>query len=242
MTPLQTSSWNGSATCVPRRGGFTGRCWIFSRRAWTARRTRRRRRNSSLALRHNGEGVDVYFNSSCGTSRRFAACCLPEQWLEKGANTERLIPATDGKTADQQFQYAFAQEFLCPFDALKDRLRHDLPTNDDIDDAAAHFGASPLVVRTTLVNKGELERECLVWASRARPPKPPSNPAWRKSCFPRKHGSSATTGFPRTWTVRIEDSDPRRSYTYRSGGRLAGVFRESSETRIARGDRRRYAF
>ena len=31
---------------------------------------------------------------------------------------ERLLPATDSKTARQKFQRAFAQEFLCPFDDL----------------------------------------------------------------------------------------------------------------------------
>jgi Zn-dependent peptidase ImmA (M78 family) len=79
------------------------------------------------------------------------------------SNGERLIPATDAKTSRQQFQRAFAQEFLCPFDALLEKINTTQPNDDDIAEAAAHFEVSPLMVRTTLVNKGELDRETLNW-------------------------------------------------------------------------------
>ncbi|MCC5840005.1 MAG: hypothetical protein JJT96_07765 [Opitutales bacterium] len=118
-----------------------------------------------LALRTNDSGANFYFNSSWGTSRRFAASRLLGHWLERSGNTDRLIPATDVKTADQQFQRAFAQEFLCPFSSLRDRLPLELPTSEDIEDAAAHFHVSPLVVRTLLVNRGEMDRESLTWAA-----------------------------------------------------------------------------
>jgi hypothetical protein len=39
------------------------------------------------------------------------------------------------------------------------------PGDDDIAEAAAHFEVSPLMVRTTLVNKGELDRETLNWVA-----------------------------------------------------------------------------
>jgi hypothetical protein len=38
------------------------------------------------------------------------------------------------------------------------------PDEDDISEAADYFQVSPLMVRTTLVNHGQLEREALAWA------------------------------------------------------------------------------
>lgn len=114
-----------------------------------------------LTLRSDREGVNIYFTSSWGTSRRFSACRFLGHWLEKKGETERLIPATDVKTADQQFQRAFAQEFLCPYDSLKERLPVDQPSPDDIEDAANYFDVSPLLISTLLVNRGELNRGSL---------------------------------------------------------------------------------
>jgi Zn-dependent peptidase ImmA (M78 family) len=79
------------------------------------------------------------------------------------ANQEKLLPATHAKTARQKFQRAFAQEFLCPIEALKQKLETSQPNEDDISNAAKYFYVSPLLVRTTLVNKGALDREALTW-------------------------------------------------------------------------------
>ena len=118
-----------------------------------------------LALRSaKGDVVNVYIDRHPTTSRRFAASRLLGQWLSANGDTERLIPAVDAKTAQQQFQRAFAQEFLCPFEALRDRLQTDHPSADRIEEAAEYFGVSPLLVRTTMVNKRELDRDALAWA------------------------------------------------------------------------------
>lgn len=112
-----------------------------------------------IALRTNTNGsVDLYFNSKWSTSRRFSASRLIGDHLHC-ARDERLLPATKASTARQQFQRAFAQEFLCPFDALVDKIQTDQPDEDDIETAADHFGVSPLMVQTTLVNKCEIGRE-----------------------------------------------------------------------------------
>jgi Zn-dependent peptidase ImmA (M78 family) len=79
-------------------------------------------------------------------------------------NQERLLPATHAKTSRQKFQRAFAQEFLCPFDALMEKIQTEQPDEDAIAEAAAHFHVSPLTVRTTLVNRHKLDREALTWA------------------------------------------------------------------------------
>ena len=106
--------------------------------------------------------VDVYLSRSHPTSCRFALSRLLGDILLHSGN-ERLVPATDAKTARQQFQRAFAQEFLCPYEALRARLDNMMPDEDDIVDAAAHFQVSTRVIETTLVNKGELYREALIW-------------------------------------------------------------------------------
>lgn len=117
-----------------------------------------------LLLRDAGSGTAaVYLSRVHPTSRRFAASRLIGDNLLHPVD-ERLIPATSAKTSRQQFQRAFAQEFLCPFEALKERVRSLRPDDDEIAEAADYFNVSTRVVETTLVNKGELDRETLIWA------------------------------------------------------------------------------
>lgn len=76
-----------------------------------------------------------------------------------------LATATDARTGRQKFQRAFAQELLCPFDALSEFLdlreeadaldAHDdtnPPNEDRIEEAADYFDVSPRVVQSMLVN------------------------------------------------------------------------------------------
>ena len=117
-----------------------------------------------IALRTGAGGnLDFYINKVHPNSRRFAFGGSSVTSLTV-TNGGRLIPATDAATARQQFQRAFAQEFLCPFDALLEKINTDQPDDDDIQAAADHFMVSPRVVATVLVNRGELEREALTWA------------------------------------------------------------------------------
>lgn len=117
-----------------------------------------------IALRNQtGEGFDFYVNRPRATSRRFAISRLLGDHFYR-SNGGRLIPATNAKTTRQQFQRAFAQEFLCPFDALLEKIQTDHPDEEDVAEAADYFDVSPLMVRTTLVNRGELDREALNWA------------------------------------------------------------------------------
>ena len=117
-----------------------------------------------IALRTQDRGnVDFYINQLPSTSRRFATARLLGDQL-CFADGGRLFPATTAKTARQQFQRAFAQEFLCPINALLARIQTAEPDEDDISEAAHHFQVSPLMVKTALVNHGHLERESLAWA------------------------------------------------------------------------------
>jgi len=61
------------------------------------------------------------------------------------------LPATDAHTARQQYQRAFAAEFLCPIGPLADFLAGDLGPAA-IDDAAEHFAVSERAVETQLAN------------------------------------------------------------------------------------------
>ena len=104
--------------------------------------------------------VDIYVNSARSTTCRFAISRVIGDYLNSKTE-ERLIPATTAKTARQKFQRAFAQEFLCPFDSLMEKIQTSRPEDDDIAEAAKYFDVSPMMVTTTLVNHGVLEREVL---------------------------------------------------------------------------------
>lgn len=94
------------------------------------------------------------------TGRRFAVARLLGDDLATAA-AERLLPATATKTARQKFQRAFAQQLLCPIADLKTFLDTDQPSDDQIEEAATEFDVSPLLIRTTLVNHGLLDRQAL---------------------------------------------------------------------------------
>ncbi|HVR08329.1 MAG TPA: hypothetical protein VMW75_09795 [Thermoanaerobaculia bacterium] len=89
------------------------------------------------------------------TGRRFELCRLIADGL-LAPNDERLLPVTKAKTSRQKFQRSFAQEFLCPFDALMETLGAPSPENppedDDIDDAARYFNVSTRVIESMLAN------------------------------------------------------------------------------------------
>lgn len=117
-----------------------------------------------VAVRKGNNGTfDIYLNSRNSTTRRFGLCRIIGDHLYSSTD-ERLIPATHTKTSRQKIQRAFAQEFLCPIEALRARIQTENPDDDDIVDAAKYFHVSPLLVRTTLVNKGDIDREALAWS------------------------------------------------------------------------------
>ena len=54
-----------------------------------------------------------------------------------------------------------SQEFLCPYDRLKEMIGTDAPDEDDIECAAEHFDVSTWVIVCTLVNNHAVPREAL---------------------------------------------------------------------------------
>jgi len=111
----------------------------------------------------NGGGdaeFEAFLSRRPVTSRRFALARLIADHLT-ACKEDQLLPATGAYTQRQKFQRAFAQEFLCPFAELMEYLRGGRPDDESIEGAASYFQVSPLLVRTTLVNKGLLERNVL---------------------------------------------------------------------------------
>jgi hypothetical protein len=74
---------------------------------------------------------------------------------------DHVLPVTGAATAFQKFERSFAQELLCPWEAL-DKYTDEHGTDDDgIAAAAAHFNVSELLVVSTLVNNGKLEHSAM---------------------------------------------------------------------------------
>jgi hypothetical protein len=105
---------------------------------------------------------DIYLDSLNVTTRRFTMCRFIGDHLYF-ATDEKLLPATHVKTSRQKFQRAFAQEFLCPIKVLREKIGTTEPDEDDVAEVANYFEVSPLMIRTTLVNSGDLDREALAW-------------------------------------------------------------------------------
>jgi hypothetical protein len=98
-----------------------------------------------------GKGDHFAFRKRWPTGRRFELCRAMGDAI--WSRSDRLGPIADSKTARQKFQRAFAQAFLCPFDALMSFIGTTKPTRDEVEAAARHFDVSSWVVRTVLVNK-----------------------------------------------------------------------------------------
>src|ERR1700676_306115 len=103
----------------------------------------------------DGEAWNAVLRSQQETGRRFELCRLIADGL-LAPDDERLLPVTRAKTSRQKFQRSFAQELLCPFDALMERLggpsRENPPEDDDIDETAQYFNVSTRVIESTLAN------------------------------------------------------------------------------------------
>lgn len=119
-----------------------------------------KRQPLGLAVRlSDQERMRFVFRKKIRTGRRFEAARFVADHVHAPA-TDTWLPETDAKTARQKVQRAFAAEFLCPIDELADFLEGDY-SEDTLTDAAEHFGVSPLMVRSHLVNHDLLPSESL---------------------------------------------------------------------------------
>jgi hypothetical protein len=121
----------------------------------------------AAGLRRNGCGevVSIVQRAKAPMGRRFEII-RPVADHVVAPEDDHLLPITSAKTDRQRFQRAFAAEFLLPFDELRVQLGllgviAGEISGDDIEDFAAQYQVSPLMVRTSLVNRGLLPREAL---------------------------------------------------------------------------------
>ena len=107
-----------------------------------------------LAVRESGNGVRLHFRKRNRPALRFEAARLLCDALVAPAS-DYWLPATDNKTSRQKVQRAFAAEFLCPIESLDDFLSGGY-SQERIEDAAEHFGISPLAVSSHLANNSRI--------------------------------------------------------------------------------------
>ncbi len=120
-------------------------------------------RQPLIAGFRDGDTLDAFrisWSNNHPNSRRFALARLAADHIATHEE-ERLLPGTNLATNRQKFQRAFAQEFLCPFETLKEHLGTETPSTDYFEDASHHFGVSPHTIHMILVNKGIVDRESL---------------------------------------------------------------------------------
>ena len=106
--------------------------------------------------RDSGRGSKLALRSRWTHSLRFELCRSLGDSIWSGSDP--LGPLSTAKSGRQKFQRAFAQEFLCPFDDLRDYIGTDKPTGDDIHAAARHFHVSEWLVQATLANNQLIDR------------------------------------------------------------------------------------
>ena len=96
-----------------------------------------------------GKRRRVALRSEWETGRRFDLARLLGDRLF--GQDEPLLPATRAYTYRQKAQRAFAAEFLCPYEAVREFLRDDR-SEEHCDKAAQHFNVSPWTIDSLLIN------------------------------------------------------------------------------------------
>lgn len=109
------------------------------------------------ARRTEDDRLAVVLARSSETARRFALARLVGDSLYAPPG-DRLLPATEARTARQKFQRAFAQEFLAPHSDLLARVGGGYPSEDALEAVATQFGVSPLLVSNALDNNKRATR------------------------------------------------------------------------------------
>ena len=104
-----------------------------------------------LAVRsESGNELKFLFRKRNAPGRRFEAARFLADFL-CAEQPDRWLPVTDAATARQKLQRAFAAEFLCPIESLKNYLGAEfLP--EAFEDAAEYFGISERAITSHLAN------------------------------------------------------------------------------------------
>jgi hypothetical protein len=117
-------------------------------------------RNFTTIVRpSDGDFYDFVLRKPHPLARRFELARLigDHVMARQPCSGSRWLVSADTATAIQKRQRAFAAEFLCPFDALKEFLGGDLSETAQ-EAAACHFQVSDKTVETILADHGEIPR------------------------------------------------------------------------------------
>lgn len=108
----------------------------------------------AIAFRVAGSAgdLDVHLSATGTNARRFQFMRLIGGHLTT-SSSDRFVPATRAATARQKVQRAFAAEFLCPIDGLREMFGTRSPDTDEIDAAAERYGVSSRVVENIWTNR-----------------------------------------------------------------------------------------
>lgn len=123
--------------------------------------TTKRSESMAFALDRERGATRISFRSKWETGRRFELARLIGDRLlcsQVLQSADRLFPATRAYSYRQKMQRAFAAELLSPFASVDDMLRGDY-SEEKQNDVAEHFKASPMTIRTQLVNHRRIDRD-----------------------------------------------------------------------------------
>lgn len=111
--------------------------------------------------KEDSEKLNFLFRARTNFSRRFEAARFLGDWLMENG-VDKWFPTTDGKTARQKVQRAFAAEFLCPIESLTEFLQEDF-SEDRIEEATGYFAVSTRTILSHLVNHHRIPRDFISW-------------------------------------------------------------------------------
>lgn len=114
-------------------------------------------RQASLGIRTHGDGYSLFPRKRHPNGQRFEIARIIGDIIEFGCNSNQWLASTDLRTDRQKYQRAFAAEFLCPIDGLKQYLNLQRYDADAYEDAAEHFQVSTNTVTSMLANNGEID-------------------------------------------------------------------------------------
>lgn len=115
------------------------------------------RRKAGVAIPGAGEKFKFLFRKTYPESKRFELSRFIGDYLQFGLGREGWLANTDLGTARQKYQRAFAAEFLCPIEGLREFLQEDF-TEPALEEAAKNFNVSGETVTSMLANNGLIQR------------------------------------------------------------------------------------
>ena len=113
--------------------------------------------HAAVAIPEDGGKFRFIPRKSSPKGRRFELARLLGDYFIADATDGQWLASTDLSTSRQKYQRAFAAEFLCPIEQLKEFLQG-YYSEFAIEEAAEHFQVSPLAVGSLLTNNGLIQR------------------------------------------------------------------------------------